>query len=99
MRAMPRARRHPRISVTGAPAGSKSRRPPDPAGTRGIARVARSYGPRAIPWPMPCTQAFSREVRPGAFIRSGACEMAGLRRIARHFSAKFDGAFTTMRAA
>ncbi len=43
MRAMPRALRHPRIPVAGAPAGPRSRHPSDPAGTRGIARMARSY--------------------------------------------------------
>ncbi len=44
MRAMPRAFCRPRIPVTDAPAGPESRHPPDPAGTRGIARMARSYG-------------------------------------------------------
>ncbi|WP_149193921.1 hypothetical protein [Luteimonas suaedae] len=43
MRAMPRAFRRPRILVTGALADPESRHPPDPAGTRGIARMARSY--------------------------------------------------------
>ncbi len=44
MRAMPRALCRPRIPVTGVPAGPESRHPPDAAGTRGIARMARSYG-------------------------------------------------------
>ncbi len=44
MRAMPRVSHRPRIPVTGAPAGPESRHPSDPADTRGIARMARSYG-------------------------------------------------------
>ncbi len=44
MRAMPRTSGRPRIPVTGAPAGPEARHPPDPAGNRGIARMARSYG-------------------------------------------------------
>ncbi len=43
MGAMPRASRRPQIPLTGAPAGPESRHPPDPAGTRGIAPMARSY--------------------------------------------------------
>ncbi len=43
MRAIPRAFRRPRIPVTGARAGPESRHPSDPADTRGIARMARSY--------------------------------------------------------
>ncbi len=43
MRAMPRGFRRPRIPVTGAPAGPGSWHSPDPADTRGIARMTRSY--------------------------------------------------------
>ncbi|WP_149195248.1 hypothetical protein [Luteimonas suaedae] len=38
------------IPVTGAPAGPESRHPPDPAGIRGIARMARSYGEAGHQW-------------------------------------------------
>ncbi|WP_149194964.1 hypothetical protein [Luteimonas suaedae] len=53
MRAMPRASRRPQIPLTGAPAGPESRHPPDPVGTRGIARMARSYGAVRL---RPCVQ-------------------------------------------
>ncbi len=46
MRAIPRVGPAPANfgDRRGAPAGPESRHPPDPAGTRGIARTARSYG-------------------------------------------------------
>ncbi len=44
MRAMPRAWRRPEIPVTGAPVDPESWHPLAPAATRGIARMARSYG-------------------------------------------------------
>ncbi len=56
MRAMPRAFRRPHILVTGASAGPELRYPPDPAGTRGIARMTRSYEERECYQPIsPCT--------------------------------------------
>ncbi len=48
MRAMPRALCRPQLLVTGAPAGPESRHPPDSASTRGIARMARSYGSGSV---------------------------------------------------
>ncbi len=44
MGAIPRVFRRPRIPVTDVPAGPESRHPPDPADTRGIAPMGRSYG-------------------------------------------------------